>query len=131
MGRRREPARDLDETAMNSLADSVIARVVKQRDLMQALDEHCQSISARVTSRDQSVSVEVDGLGAMTGLSLRSQALKLRPDALAKLIIDTAARAAQVIVDRQNFLITEFNRRMRALDEAPLTCWDGTTITSR
>ena len=51
--------------------------------------------------------------------------------ALAKLIIDTAEAAAQVCVDRQNFLITEFNRRMRALDEKPLTCWDGTTITSR
>ena len=33
------------------LADSVIARIVMQRDLMQAMDEHCKSISARVTSR--------------------------------------------------------------------------------
>ena len=65
---------------MSGLADSVIARIVEQRDLMQALDEHCQSISARVTSRDESVSVEVDGLGAMTGLWLRPQALKLGPD---------------------------------------------------
>jgi DNA-binding protein YbaB len=116
---------------VSGLADSLIARVVKQRDLMQALDEHCRSISARVTSRDELVSVEVDGLGAMTGLWLRPQALKLKRDALAKLIVDTAQAAARVCVDRQNFLITEFNRRMRALDETPLTGWDGTTITSR
>ena len=51
---------------MSGLADSVVARVVKERDLLQAFDEHCRSISARVTSRDKSVSVEVDGLGAMT-----------------------------------------------------------------
>ena len=116
---------------MSGLADSVIARVIEQRDLLQALDEHCRSISARVTSRDKSVSVEVDGLGAMTGLWLRPQALKLGRDALAKLIVDTAAAAARVCVDRQNFLITEFNRRMHTLAETPLTCWDGTTITSR
>lgn len=112
-----------------SLADSVIARVIEQRNLLQALDEHCRSISARVTSRDESVSVEVDGLGAMTGLWLRPQALKLGRDALAKLIVDTAAAAVTVCINRQNFLITEFNRRMHTLTDTPLTCWDGTTIT--
>jgi DNA-binding protein YbaB len=116
---------------VSGLADSLMARIVEQRDLLQALDEHCRSISARVTSRDESVSVEVDGLGAMTGLWLRPQALKLGRDALAKLIVDTAQAAAHVCVDRQNFLTTEFNRRMRTLDETPLTCWDGTAITSR
>ena len=74
------------------------------------------------------VSVEVDGFGAMTGLRLRPQALKLGRDALAKLIVDTAAAAAQVCIDRQNFLVAEFNRRMHALNEAPLTRWDGATI---
>ncbi|OMC08437.1 YbaB/EbfC family nucleoid-associated protein [Mycobacterium sp. SP-6446] len=106
---------------MSGLADAVIARMMEQRDLLQALNEHCQSISARVTSRDGSVCVEADGLGAMTGLWLRPQALKLGPKALAQLIIDTAEAAARVCVDRQNFLITEFNRRMGALDEKPLT----------
>jgi hypothetical protein len=115
---------------VSGLADSSIARIVGQRDLLQALDEHCRSISARVTSRDESVSVEVDGLGALTGLWLRPQALKLGPKALAKLIVDTAAAAAQVTVDRQNFLITEFNRRMHTLDETPLTRWDGTSVTT-
>jgi DNA-binding protein YbaB len=113
---------------MSGLADSVIARIIEQRNLLQALDEHCHATSARVTSRDQSVSVEVDGLGAMTGLWLQPRALKLGCDALAKLIVDTAAAAAQVTLNRQNFLITEFNRRMHELDATPLTCWDGTTI---
>jgi DNA-binding protein YbaB len=116
---------------MSGLADALITRIIEQGNLLQALEEHCRSISARVTSRDESVSVEVDGLGAMTGLWLRPQALRLEPDALAKLIVDTAAAAAQVCVDRQNFLITEFNRRMHTLNEAPLTCWDGTRTTSR
>jgi hypothetical protein len=116
---------------VSGLADSLIARTVEQRDLLQALDEHCRSMSAQVTSRDESVSVEVNGLGAMTGLWLQPQAFKLGRAALAKLIVDTAAAAARVCVDRQNFLITEFNRRMRTLDQTPLTCWDGTAITSR
>jgi hypothetical protein len=116
---------------VSGLADALIARVVQQRDLLQALNEHCQSITARVTTRDESVTVEVDGLGAMTGLWLRPRALKLGREALAALIVNTAQAAARVTVDRQNFLITEFNRRMRVLDETPLTCWDGTTVTSR
>jgi hypothetical protein len=116
---------------VSGLADSLITQVAAKRDLLQALDEHCRSISARVTSRDGSVSIEVDGLGAMTGLWLRPHALTLGRDALAKLIVDTAQAAARVCVDRQNFLITEFNRRMRTLDETLLTCWDGTTITGR
>lgn len=116
---------------MSGLADSVISKVIAQRDLLQALDEHYRTVSARVTSRDESVSVEVDGLGAMTGLWLRPHALKLGGEALAKLIVDTAAVAARVCVDRQNFLIAEFDRRMRELDETPLTSWDGPAITGR
>jgi len=115
---------------MSGLADELVARMIEQRDLLQAADEHCQSVSARVTSRDESVTVEVDGLGAMTGLWLRPKALRLGPDALAKLIVDSAQAAAKVCVDRQNFLIAEFDRRRRALEKTPLTCWDGTTITS-
>jgi DNA-binding protein YbaB len=116
---------------VSGLADSVIGRVLQQRDLIHALSEHCQSISAQVTSRDQSVGVEVNGLGAMTGLWLRPHALKLGREAMAKLIVDTAEAAARVTVDRQNFLIAEFTRRMRALEQTPLTGWDGTATTSR
>jgi hypothetical protein len=110
---------------MTGLADSLIARIIKQRDLVQAMDEHCHSISARVTSRDKNVSVEVDGLRAMTGLWLGPEARKLGPDALAKLIVDTAQAADRVAGDRLNYLTEEFRRRMRELQQAPLTRWDG------
>ncbi|MGV0815355.1 YbaB/EbfC family nucleoid-associated protein [Mycolicibacterium boenickei] len=113
---------------MSGLADSLISRIRKQRDLVQAMDEHCQSISARVTSRDGNVSVEVDGMGAMTGLWLGPAAHKLGADALAKLVIETAGAAAQVATDRQQFLSREFAARMRELQETPLTRWDGSSF---
>jgi hypothetical protein len=113
---------------VNGLADSLIARVVKQRDLVAAMDDHCKSISARVTSRDQNVSVEVDGYGAMTGLWIGPGAHKLGAEALAKLIVDTAQAAARVAADRQGFLSEEFSRRMTELRQAPLTRWGGTTF---
>jgi DNA-binding protein YbaB len=113
---------------MTGLADSVIARIIKQRNLVAAMDEHCRSISAQVTSRDHNVRVEVDGFGAMTGLQLGPNAHKLGPDALAKLIVDTAHAAARVAVDRQTYLTEEFSRRMRELRKEPLTRWDGTTF---
>lgn len=110
------------------LADSVIARVVKQRDLIQAMDQHCKSISVRVTSRCKSVSVEVDGLGAMTGLSLGEAACRKGSEALANLIIDCAHAAAKEALDRQSYLIREFTERMTALQRTPLTRSDGTTF---
>jgi DNA-binding protein YbaB len=116
----------VDEVSVTGLADSLIARIVKQRNLVAAMDEHLQSISARVTSRDQNVSVEVDGLGAMTGLWLGPAAHKLGPDALASLIVETAQAAAKVAVDRQNYLTNEFSGRMDALQSEALTRWDGT-----
>jgi DNA-binding protein YbaB len=111
-----------------SLADSLIERMVAQRDLLQEMDDRCSSISGYATSPDESVSVEVDGLGGMTGLWLDPLALEHEPDALAKLIVDTAAAAAQVAVDRQSVVVEELNERMRDLQKMPLTLWDGTTV---
>ena len=111
---------------MTGLADSLIARIVKQRDLVQIMDEHCRSISARVTDRDQHVSVEVNGLGAMTGLWLGSAVDKLGAEALAKLIVETAQAAAQVAAQRQNDLAEQFTNRMRELQQSPLSRWDDT-----
>ncbi len=113
---------------MTGLADSLIARIVKQRDLVQAMDEHCRSITARVTSRDQNVSVEVDGLGSMTGLWFGPNAHKLGADALAKLVVETAHAAAKVAADRQAYLTEQLHERMRELQRGPLTRWDGTTF---
>jgi len=110
------------------LADSLIERMVAQRDLLQEMDDRCSSISGQATSPDELVSVEVDGLGAMTGLWLDQQALTQDPEILAKLIVTTAAAAAQVAIDRQNIVVDELNDRMRALQEMPLTMWDGTIV---
>lgn len=114
---------------MTSLAESLLEVARKQRDLMQALSEHCNAISVRVTSRDQSVSAEVDASGALTGLWLNPQASKLGADALAKLIVETAHVAARTALERQNYLFGEYNARMQELQKIPLTCWDGSTFT--
>lgn len=113
---------------MTSLAESLLEVARKQRDLMHALSEHCNAISVRVSSRDQSVSAEVDATGALTGLWLKPQATRLGADALAKLIVETAQAAAQLALERQNFLMNEFNTRMSELRKTPLTCWDGSTF---
>ena len=110
------------------LADNLVARIVEQRDLLRSMNDHCNSISARVTSRDQSVSVEVDGLGTMTGLTLGDNAYRHGTEGLAKLIVDTAGAAAKVAMDRRNFLVKEFNARMTKLEQTPLKKWDGTVF---
>ena len=113
---------------MTSLADSLIARVLKQRDLIQAMDEHCRSIKARVTSRDRNVSAEVDGYGAMTGLWLGPGAYTLGAQRLADVIVETARAAAAVAAERQAVLSEQFAERLHELQHASLTCWDGTAF---
>jgi DNA-binding protein YbaB len=110
---------------MTSLAQSVIARAKKQRDLMLAMTEQSKTITARVTSRDRSVSAEVNGLGALTGLWLGPPAGRLDPDTLANLIVETAQAAAKVALERYSFLLKEFNLRMAELQKAPLTRSNG------
>jgi DNA-binding protein YbaB len=110
------------------LADSLIERIRRQRDLMAAMNEHCKTITAKVSSRDQSVSVEVDGLGAMTGLWLGPNAHKLGAEGLSKLIVETAQAAAKVAADRQAFLVGEFNKRLSELQHSPLTRFDGAVV---
>lgn len=113
---------------MTSLAQSVIARAIKQRDLLQSMTEQSKAISARVTSRDRAVSAEVDGLGSLTGLWLGPPASRLDPDALASLIVETAQAAAKVAMERYSFLLKEFTARMDELQKAPLVRSDGTVV---
>lgn len=122
------PTRDLDEFAMSGLAGSLIARMVAQRDLLQEITDRSSALFVYTSSPDELVSVEVDGLGSMTGLWLDPDALALEPDSLAKLIVDTAAASARDAHDRQDALLNELNDRMHALQETPLTRWDGTTV---
>ncbi|AYM40726.1 YbaB/EbfC family nucleoid-associated protein [Mycobacteroides chelonae] len=113
---------------MSGLAESLMARIRKQRDLMQAMTDECHSISVTMVSKDQAVKVQVDGLGTMTGLWLSSQAQKLSADALAKLIIETAQAAAQHALERQRFLGDHFDKKFNDLRKTPLTRWDGSTF---
>ncbi|SUA31507.1 Uncharacterised BCR, YbaB family COG0718 [Mycolicibacterium fortuitum] len=118
-----------DEGGVNGgLAASLVQRIIKQRDLMQAMSEHYKSTSARVTSRDNSVSVEVDGVGTLKGLWIGDNAYRNGPEALATLIIETAQAAAKIALDRQNFLVQQFNNELAGLQATPLKRWDGTML---
>lgn len=109
-----------------SLADSVVARMRKQRDLLYAMNDESQSTSVEVSSQDQSVKVTVDAHGAMTGLKITSKGQRLGPDALAQRILETASAAAQLVLQRQQFVNAEFSQRFAALQQEPLRRWDGT-----
>lgn len=113
---------------MSGLADSLVARLLKQRDLLQAMNEECRSISVTVASADQAVKVQVNGVGAMTGLWLSRRATQIPATELAKLIVNTAKAAAQHALERQRYLGERFDERFGDLTREPLTRWDGTTF---
>lgn len=95
----------------NAPADAVIARMVAQRDLLQALHEQTKAIAVRVTSPDRSVRVEVDAYGGMTGLWLSETAYRNGASALADLIVKTAHTAAEIAADRHKYLNAQFSER--------------------
>jgi acetoacetate decarboxylase len=92
-------------------------RLVEQRDLTMALNEQIDSLSATVSNADQSVSVQVDGWGAPTGLWLRDHAYRDGADALADQIVKVAHAAAQLVADRQAFLLNEYGKLAQRIQE--------------
>ncbi|MCZ8380197.1 YbaB/EbfC family nucleoid-associated protein [Mycobacterium sp. CPCC 205372] len=113
---------------MSGLADSVVARLAEQRDLLQDLNDRCSAISVRATSRDRAVTVVVDGTGAMTALTLRPVAGRMAADTLAELIVNTAQTAAAAAFDRRRQLTEQFNRRFLAAQNRELEMWDGSSV---
>jgi DNA-binding protein YbaB len=114
---------------MSGLADSVVARLIEQRDLLQDLRDQCLSISVRATSRDRAVTVVVDGTGTMTALTLRPAVSRMGAAALAELIVNTGQTAAAAALERRAQLTEQFNRRFLALQQQPLKKWDGSFTT--
>jgi DNA-binding protein YbaB len=114
---------------MSGLADSVVARLIEQRDLLQDFNDQCRSIAVQATSRDRSVTVVVDGSGRMTALTLRAAASRLSGDALAEQIVNTVQTAATTAFERRAQLTAQFNQRFHALQQQSLRKSDGSLTT--
>ncbi|MGC4936057.1 YbaB/EbfC family nucleoid-associated protein [Gordonia sp. DT30] len=119
------------EVGMRTLANSVLARIEKQRDLMESLQAQTTGIRVRVSSPDRVVTVEVDGVGAMTGLWLSAGITRHTDSSLSALIVETAQHAARASLHRRNHLIQEFTDQFAHCQSEQLERWDGTTVTPR
>ncbi|RPA58081.1 YbaB/EbfC family DNA-binding protein [Gordonia oryzae] len=116
---------------MRTLANSVLARIEKQRDLMESLQAQTTGIRVRVSSPDKVVTVEVDGVGAMTGLWLGPGITRHTDSSLSMLIVETAQHAARASLHRRNNLIKEFTDQFGRQQNEALERWDGTVTTPR
>ena len=67
----------------------------------------------------------------MTGLWLGETAYRNGSEALAQLIVDTAQAAAKVALDRQTYLIKEFNDRLTCAAASTAHPYDGSTFQPR
>lgn len=91
------------------------SRPAEQRDLVLDLNEQINSLSVEVSNADGSVRVRVDGWGALTGLWLHERAYRDGSGALAGQIVEISRTAAELVVDRQVFLLKEFGERARSV----------------
>lgn len=100
---------------MTRLADTVVTHLTLSRDLLAEFNERCSAVKVRASSRDRAVSVEVDGTGTMTDLTIRSAATRLSADELADLIVNIAQTAAKAAVDQQRQLLEQLVPKLHAL----------------
>ena len=89
--------------------------LAERRDLVVDLDEQINSLSVEVSNADGSVRVQVDGRAALTGLWLHERAYRDGADALAAQIVEIAGAAAELVAERQAFLLREFRQRSRRI----------------
>ncbi|GAC66210.1 YbaB/EbfC family nucleoid-associated protein [Gordonia soli] len=105
---------------MSWAMDELEARANAQLNGLAELDEKLKAISVRETSADDLVTVEVDGVGALTGLWLAPGANDLGTDGLGHQIVSTAALAAQRAFARRAHITEEFNESFaELLDSRP------------
>ncbi|NDZ94229.1 YbaB/EbfC family DNA-binding protein [Streptomyces sp. SID6673] len=105
---------------MSWAMDELEARANAQLNSMYELNEKFAAISVRETSADDLVTVEVDGVGAMTGLWLAPGANEVGGRRLGELIVGTAALAAQRAFAKRALITEEFNESFaELLDSRP------------
>jgi DNA-binding protein YbaB len=103
---------------MSWAMDELEARANAQLNGLHELNEQFSAISVRESSPDDFVTVEVDGVGALTGLWLAPEAADLGADGLGQQIVATAALAAQRAFARRAAVIEEFNESFAELLES-------------
>ncbi|MEE3850994.1 YbaB/EbfC family DNA-binding protein [Gordonia sp. LSe1-13] len=103
---------------MSWAMDELEARANAQLNSLYELNEKYAAISVRETSADDLVTVEVDGVGALTGLWLAHGANELGGARLGEQIVATAALAAQRAFAKRAAITEEFNESFAELVNA-------------
>jgi hypothetical protein len=100
---------------MSWAMDELEARANAQLNSLHDLNERYAAIVVRETSADDLVTVEVDGVGALTGLWLASGANELGATRLGEQIVATSALAAQRAFAKRAVITEEFNESFAEL----------------
>ncbi|WP_062999042.1 YbaB/EbfC family nucleoid-associated protein [Nocardia jinanensis] len=89
--------------------DELIARVQRQVYRLTDLHEALNGILITETSSDGTITVEVDGNAALTGLSFTGGISEFTPEKFEKLLVETARAAAHRALTERGGLIDDFN----------------------
>lgn len=89
--------------------DELLARVQQQIYRLTDLYEAMNGILITETSSDGTITVEVDGNGALTGLNFTGGISELDPGQFERTLVDTARAAAHRALGERGELINDFN----------------------
>lgn len=101
--------------------DDLEARANAQLNSLHDVNERFAAISVRETSPDDLITVEVDGVGALTGLWFAPGANELGGPRLGETIVATAGLAAQRAFAQRAAITEDFNESFaELLDSRPV-----------
>ncbi|MBT0568568.1 YbaB/EbfC family nucleoid-associated protein [Williamsia sp. CHRR-6] len=98
--------------------DDLEAGARRALDRMQTLSESFARISTTDTDTDELVTVTIDAVGHMTGLTISDAAMNLAPEKLAELVVQVAHTAAGKSFGQMGAQITAF--MAAAADDDPI-----------
>lgn len=97
---------------MYETMDELEASVRRRLYRMQDLSEDMAGVRATETSEDGSVTVEVDGNGALLNLAFAASISQLTPAEFEEKLVSTALVAAQTAFAKRAELVTAFNEEV-------------------
>lgn len=104
---------------MNDIMDELMARVDRQLTMMRDLADKLKAVRGTAVSEDGTVTVTVDGNGAMLDLRLSEDIEGLSAREFGNLVTSTAAQAAREAFGKRGAMVTDFNEAIAENSHLP------------
>ncbi len=106
-------------SGLRKQVDNLLDAFEQQKEQFGTAFRQLESLRVQANSPDQAVEATVDGSGVLTDLRLTTSALRTKPEALARSIVETVQAAAQAAREQSQALTAPITTELSELDDLP------------